>query len=206
MNWLAHIFLSEQDIESQLGNLLNDTCKGRPWPNADTRLRQGMLMHQRVDSFTDRHPCFLNSKSLLGKGYLKSVVVDLTYDLLLTQHWQRFCQQDRHKFLDAFYESASIAIESYPIAVKEFVVGLIRSDHLRQYQTLEELECTFKRVDKRLSERLRKKECTLDYYPLVIEAYAAIEQDFLCFFPELQAYVKSISNEEQLPHWKPVIF
>ena len=34
MNWLAHVFLSENNIEHQLGNLLADPLKGRAWEEA----------------------------------------------------------------------------------------------------------------------------------------------------------------------------
>ncbi len=38
MNWLAHIFLSENHIEHQLGNLLTDPLKGKAWEGASDRI------------------------------------------------------------------------------------------------------------------------------------------------------------------------
>ena len=202
MNWLAHIFLSELNIESQLGNLLNDVCKGRVWSGAPNLVKDGMRMHQKVDSFTDSHREFEKSKVLLGRGLLRGVVIDLTYDLLLTRHWDRYSNISREVFLNKFYERAEVAIQEYPLGVQEFVKGLINSDHLRHYQDFNDLEQTFIRVDKRLSQRLLKKESTLYYLPLVIREYSRIEQHFLDFFPELLKYVAKESNLAQLNHWK----
>jgi len=41
MNWLAHVFLSENHIEHQLGNLLTDPLKGKAWEGASTRIYAG---------------------------------------------------------------------------------------------------------------------------------------------------------------------
>ena len=55
MNWLAHIFLSENHIEHQLGNLLTDPLKGKVWEGAGERIRRGIMMHMHIDTFTDAH-------------------------------------------------------------------------------------------------------------------------------------------------------
>lgn len=201
MNWLAHIFLSERNIESQLGNLLNDVCKGRAWQGAPEKIRQGMKMHQMVDAFTDSHGRFSNSKSKLGRGHLRGVVVDLTYDLLLTRHWYRYSNINIDHFLNDFYNHSLVAIEAYPVEIQRFVKGLIKSDHLRNYQNISDLEKTFKRVDKRLSARILRKESTLSYLPLVIQEFNSLEDDFLNFFPELLQQVKKSSDPFQLIHW-----
>jgi acyl carrier protein phosphodiesterase len=206
MNWLAHIFLSELNIESQLGNLLNDTCKGRVWLGASSLIEDGMRMHQKVDRFTDNHRAFAMSKSVLGRGLLRGVVVDLVYDLLLTRHWNRYSNIPREVFLIEFYERAEVAIQDYPLGVQKFVKGLIKSDHLRHYQNFNDLEQTFIRVDKRLSKRLLKKESTLSYLPLVIQEFNHIEQHFLEFFPELLKYVAQNSDLPQLSHWNKEAF
>ncbi len=203
MNWLAHIFLSEANIDFQLGNLLADPCKGKAWPGASLKLRQGLEMHKCIDTFTDKHPLFLKSKSRLGgQGHLKGVVVDLTYDLLLTQHWRQYAKIELDDFLGRFYAQAQGAVQLYPNDIAGFVRRLIQSDHLRNYRTLEDLETTFIRVDSRLSNRVLKKESTLKYLPWVEAEFKNLEQDFLQFFPELLAQVWAQCEASMLAHWK----
>ena len=42
MNWLAHVFLSEQKIDFQIGNFLADPLKGRLWDDASSDMKNGM--------------------------------------------------------------------------------------------------------------------------------------------------------------------
>jgi len=204
MNWLAHIFLSEQNIHYQLGNLLADPCKGRAFPGANTAFKQGMKMHMDIDAFTDSHPDFLMSKSRLNKkGHLKGVVIDLTYDVFLTQYWQEYSKIGLDEFLDSFYFQARQAMASYPKELSAFVKKLIQVDHLRNYRNLTDLEFTFSRVDKRLSANVLKRESTSDYLSLIEENLPLLAADFKRFFPELLQHVKAKSQEDNLTHWQP---
>ena len=206
MNWLAHIFLSEQDIDHQLGNLLADPCKGRAFVGASQAFKEGMKMHMSIDAFTDSHPDFLMSKSRLNKkGHLKGVVIDLTYDVFLTQYWHEYANISLDEFLDEFYLQARQAMPSYPQELSDFVEKLIQVDHLRNYRNLTDLEFTFSRVDKRLSQNVLKRESTSQYLPLIEANLPLLAADFKRFFPDLLAHVKAKSQVRNLGHWQPGI-
>ena len=100
MNWLAHIFLSEKEIDFQLGNLLADPLKGKSWPEANKATQAGIRLHKKIDAYTDSHACVSRSKSRLGKkGYLKPVVIDIVYDHLLHKHWDNYAEESLHDFI-----------------------------------------------------------------------------------------------------------
>ena len=102
MNWLSHVLLSEQKIDFQLGNYLADPLKGKAWEGASEELKQGIEVHKRIDAYTDNHEIFSQSKNRIReKGLLRGVVVDLTYDYLLTKHWDRFSHTPKEVFLKA---------------------------------------------------------------------------------------------------------
>ncbi len=205
MNWLAHLFLSEQNTDHQLGNLLCDPCKGHAFEGASDAFKQGLKMHKSIDAFTDAHASFLQSKSrLTKKGHLKGVVIDLTYDVFLTQCWDEYCDRDLNTFLDDFYHAAPMALTSYPSQARAFVEKLIQVDHLRQYHNLDDLEETFKRVDKRLSANVLKRESTLDYFPLIEQNFSVLKNDFKTFFPQLLSHVQTLSDNSKLGHWQPL--
>lgn len=91
MNWLAHVFLSEQNIDFQVGNFISDPLKGKAWENASEDIKKGMEVHKIIDSYTDSHTIFKQSKKRLkDKGLLKAVIVDFTYDYLLAKNWDKF--------------------------------------------------------------------------------------------------------------------
>ena len=128
MNLLAHLFLSEQNIDRQLGDLLGDPCKGRAFEEANDAFKQGLKAHMSIDAFTGSHASFLKSKQRLNKkGHLKGVVIDLTYDVFLTRFWSEYCCVDLNSFLDGFYLNAPIALEYYPPQPRA-VVEKVNSD------------------------------------------------------------------------------
>ncbi len=95
MNWLAHIFLSEQNIDFQIGNYLADPLKCKAWDNASEDLINGIKIHMIIDSFTDSHKIVNQSKTRLrDKGLLKSIIIDITYDHFLTKNWDTFSNID----------------------------------------------------------------------------------------------------------------
>ncbi|MEA2027717.1 MAG: ACP phosphodiesterase [Campylobacterota bacterium] len=155
MNWLAHVLLSSQNIDFQLGNYLADPLKGQVWRDAPQALIEGINTHKAIDSFTDSHPIVSLSKSRLRpKGLLKPVIIDLTYDYFLTQHWDQFCHLDRRSFLDTFNHSGAQRALAFPSQPQELILNLTQNDRLNRYNTLEQLYRGFERMDTRLSPRL----------------------------------------------------
>lgn len=193
MNWLAHLYLSEDDIHFQLGNILADPLKGKTWEGAPEKLIRGMAVHGKIDAFTDSHEVVKRSKArFTTKRYLKGVVVDIIYDHFLTKHWNSFSPIDRSVFIADFYSKIEDAIQNYPQEAQDFSRSLVNSDRLNRYVSLADVEQSFTRVDTRLSPKLIAKETCVSYMPLIQEHYAELEEDFLTFFPELKSYVNSI--------------
>ena len=194
MNWLAHLYLSPNDIHFQLGNILADPLKGKVWEGAPLGLKLGMETHGKIDAFTDNHEVVKRSKARFeGKLYLKGVIVDLIYDHYLTKHWSKFSDIDRKTFVDQFYQNTAEVIHDYPEEVRAFSQTLITYDRLNRYETLEQVKEALTRIDKRLSPELLKRESCESYFPLIEEHYAELEKDFLEFFPELKNYVSSLN-------------
>lgn len=201
MNWLAHVFLSENSIDYQLGNLLADPLKGKLWEGASDEIKRGLKMHQKIDAYTDQHEMFLLSKSRLGKkGYLKGVVVDLVYDHLLTLHWNKYSMVSLAEFLSQFHLNAIDASQRFPEKPKETIRRIVAADMLSSYSTIDGLEQAFARVDARLSERILKKENTLSYLNVVKQEMPNLDADFQIFFPDLMSRVFSVYGGE-FEHW-----
>lgn len=202
MNWLAHLFLSDDSIEYQLGNLLADLLKGKSWPEASPLFGKGLAMHKTIDAYTDQHPSFRQSKDRLGsRGLLKGVVIDITYDHLLAKHWDDYASMPLDLFIDRFHAQTEQVCTRYPESPRKFLGRLIRSGHLKQYHKFQGLENTLDRVDQRLSRRLLSRESASAYLPLLKQNLGLIEQDFDIFMPDLIAHFKSVSGARQGDHW-----
>src|SRR5688572_5506167 len=105
MNWLAHVFLSEDDVEFRLGNLLADLIKGRQREGMSEAFLRGARCHQRIDGFTDYHPIVHRSHGRIGDGYahLKGILVDVFYDHFLAIDWARYASEPLDVFTARFY-------------------------------------------------------------------------------------------------------
>lgn len=203
LNWLAHVFLSELDIDFQIGNFLADPLKGRVWENASDEIKKGMQTHKKIDSFTDSHEIISCSKKRLReRGLLKPVIVDLTYDYLLTKNWDKFSTIPLETFSNSFYTQAYKRAPFMPYIANISITNMIERDLLNKYHTINQLKTSFDRMDKRLSPRLLQRETASGYSNTVIDNINYLEKDFLEFFPQLCKTLKSDLDKNKLKHWR----
>jgi len=203
MNWLAHVFLSENHIEHQLGNLLTDPLKAKAWEGASPRILSGIETHKRIDRFTDSHTLVSQSKMRLAKrGPLKGVALDILYDYYLSLYWEKFSTVNRVSFLETFRDEAPHAIRGYPDRAQEVIARVVINRQLSSYITMDGVESAFVRIDKRLSERVRRKDTTTRYLPIIIKENDYLEKAFLDFFPELMQEISKDLNVNYIKHWK----
>lgn len=185
MNYLAHTLLSKNHADYQLGNLLADTLKGEAWVGASPLHIDGLVMHKKIDKFTDNSQIVQSALAQLGRGYLKGVVLDITFDYFLSKHWHRFVCVDKATFISDFYQGAALQSQSLPNKAESFINNVINYDVLNSYNSMAELEVVFHRVNRRLSARLLAKESITDYLPKIADNYDELERYFLQFFPTL---------------------
>lgn len=203
MNWLAHVLLSENNIEYQLGNLLTDPLKGKAWAGASEQVYKGIEMHMHIDTFTDTHPIVSESKSLLTKrGHLKGVVLDILYDHFLSLHWDTFCTIPREIFLENFRSKALIAIGDYPHEAQHVITRVVANRQLASYEHMDGVAAAFGRIDARLSDRALSKDNATRYIPLIAKVRHELEEKFLQFFPELMHAVQAKCTNSGVNHWK----
>jgi len=203
MNWLAHVFLSQKNIEHQLGNLLTDPLKAKAWDGASEAFHRGIKNHLRIDAFTDSHAIVSRSKkSLTPRGHLKGVVLDILYDHFLSLHWDTYCNIPREKFLEDFRNHGLHAIKNYPEKAQNVIHSVVNNRQLASYEHMDGVVAAFGRIDKRLSDRALSKDNCERYIPLIAENRDELEADFLLFFPELMAKVRSECKMKTFKHWK----
>ncbi len=192
MNWLAHSLLSKKDIDYQLGNILADPLKGVAWPGASQPMVHGMRMHRAIDKFTDKHPVVSTSKSRLGDdGHLKGVVLDLLYDHFLSQSWDVYSAIELDQFLLVFNQQALATSRDYPDRAKTIVGRMAATNLLGQYKSFDDLIQALRRIDSRLSVRVKVKETATQYIPVLEQEYRLLKTDFDLFFPQLINFFKS---------------
>ena len=89
MNYLAHLLLAEQTPQGWLGALMGDFVKGAIDPTLPGGIRRGIVLHRRIDSFTDAHPVHRASRNRIAGARRRyaGIIIDLCYDHFLARSW-----------------------------------------------------------------------------------------------------------------------
>src|SRR3954467_13425794 len=92
MNFLAHAFLARDDIDLMVGSLMGDFVKGRLDGQYAAPIMRGLILHRRVDTYTDSHPVLVRSRSRISpeRRRYAGILVDLFYDHYLAVPWSDY--------------------------------------------------------------------------------------------------------------------
>ncbi len=193
MNWLAHLLLSEQNVESRLGNLLADLVKGTARQELNSNIQRGIECHQVIDAFTDCHLVVQRSKKRISSGYRRfaGVLVDVFYDHFLAKNWSEYSNVPLEQFTGEIYESFQAYQGKVPAPVSKLIACMAAEDWLGAYRNVAGVENTLERISKRLSMRLSRSFMLNQAVSELTTHYGEFEDDFQEFFPELFLYVQN---------------
>ncbi len=192
MNFLSHLYLAGNSEGLIIGNYIADSVKGSQFNNFSKEIQQGILLHRKIDTFTDSHPMVEQSKQRLREKYKKyaGVIVDIYYDHYLAINWNQYSNQELESFVTDIYA----IINSYHSLLPEksvlFTRYMLEHNILVGYSKLEGIERVLKGMARRTSFESNMENAIQD----LKEHFDLFENEFKIFFPELQNFV---SNEIQ---------
>ena len=188
MNFLAHLFLSCESETLLVGNFLGDFVRNRELTSFDPAIQEGVYLHRKIDSFTDRHPMVLKGVRRLYKDHSKyaPVIVDVFYDYFLSKNWERYGGQSLRSFINEIYLTLERNKEHMPARIQNRLSLMIADDWLLNYSTLEGMQGTFLRMKRRVS----KPEYLDNTISSLLRDEALLDEEFNHFFPEVIEYVR----------------
>ena len=188
MNFLAHLLLSADDPDAQVGNVLADFVKGKDAvEKLPAGVRAGVIQHRAVDAFTDRHAAVQRSITRISKdwGWFSGILIDVYYDHLLARDWPSYCDEPLRPFADRMYAALRTGAPLFGPA-RPFVDGLIADDRLVRYATTDGVRDTLDRLSRRIAERMPTRAVRLqDALPRLAEVDDGLAADFRAFWPEV---------------------
>ena len=195
MNWLAHVFLSEPDVEFQLGNLLADVVRGPQRAAMSADFVRGAACHKAIDAFTDAHPVVKRSRGRIGSEHRRfsGVLVDVFYDYFLARNWQRYSPITLDAYTAAFYASVQAQAIELPPDARTLLERMIRHDLLGSYARVDGVERALRRISIYLNSRWHKQFALDQGVRDLIADEAGFAADFHEFFPTLQAHVAGLT-------------
>lgn len=198
MNFLAHIFLSGNDPEVKLGNFFGDFVKGSSYNNFPERIKKGILLHRRIDEFTDNHIEFKKSVNLLKPrfGRYSGIMADMYYDHFLAADFHNYSSVSLNCFAYNFYMHALLRYPLLPTRIKRFIFHFAGSNRLRKYASKEGLQESLEIMRNRKSAAFQP-ELAIE---VLTEYCNELESHFQYFFPEIIQFADSELNKQLNQH------
>jgi len=187
MNFLAHLYLSGDDNEIKIGNFIADSVKGSSHQNYQPKIQQGILIHRKIDEYTDKHQITKDLSGLFKKNYKRhaGIVLDVVYDHFLSYNWIKYSKITLPVYINNCYK---LLLKNYfilPLQVKNFLPIMITHNRLLSYSRIEGLEKALELMSKYTS-----LPAESNYAIEVLNAnYQYINTQFLSFFDDLIIHV-----------------
>lgn len=185
MNYLAHLHLAPDDASARVGNLLGDFIKPAHASHLPLVLQQGMALHRWIDSYTDSHPLVLRSKARIAaeRRRYAGILVDIFYDHFLARHWQQFSAMPLATFTRRSYAELQQHRQWLPPRLLEILPRMQAEDWLLSYASHSGIAAVLDGFSRHRIQRANPVAAGIEDLQ---QHHAALEQDFLAFYPQLQ--------------------
>lgn len=193
MNYLAHIYLSDNSEENMLGNFLGDFVNKALENEFEYSIKQGIFMHKKLDTFTDSHPDFLRSRKRISSTNrrLAGVLIDIFYDHFLAKNWHDYSSIALEEYADNFYNILKNFSYCLPNKLITRMPFIIEENWLLSYRDIIGIERTVERIAKRFSDT---KHPLVNPINELINNYESLENDFKYFYPDAIEYAGKLKR------------
>ena len=183
MNYLAHIYLSGTNDLLKIGNFMADSIKGHDYEKFDSEIKKGILLHRHIDSFTDMHPIYRQSKHRLHEkyGHYSGVIMDILYDHFLAKNWSKYSNEKLEDYANEFYQLLQDNYEILTERIKGMMPYMIARNWFVSYATIAGLEMILFQMDYKTKHRANMQEAIVELQ----DFYTEFESEFFLFFEEL---------------------
>ena len=188
MTYLAHLYLSDSDPDSRVGSLMGDFVKGRVGDDFKPSVREGILLHRKVDSFTDAHPFIRQSKARISPGFRRyaGILVDIFYDHFLATRWHQWSDVSLDEFAGEIYGMLRERQDTFPESMQRSMRYMVSRRLLQSYREIGGVHDALRGIETRLKRPSRLGESVRE----LEQNYTALRSDFEQFFPLLVEFTQ----------------
>ena len=189
MNYLAHIYLSNEEEEITLGNFIADGVKGKKYVQFPLGIQQGILLHRAIDSYTDAHPIVRKSTKRLHKKYshYSGVIVDILYDHFLAKNWTQYHSIPLHKYTENFYNLINSNFDRLTPRIQKMMPYMIEQNWLLSYASIDGIGKILDQMNRRTNNQSKMNLAVIE----LTKYYKEFEEEFTLFFKDLKKYSKN---------------
>ena len=182
MNYLAHAYLSFDNPEILMGNMISDFIKGKRKFDYPPAIQRGIHLHRQIDTFTDEHPATRRAKEAFRKDYrlYSGAFVDVSYDHFLANDPQEFQERTLFTFSQQVYTSLERLNQWMPAPFAQMFPYMRDQNWLYNYHTRLGIEKSFGGVVRRaayLTESETAAKLFAEHYQLLQDCYRQFWKD-----------------------------
>ena len=193
MNFLAHLYLSQNNKNLMIGNFIADHIKGNKFNHFPKEIQHGILLHREIDTFTDAHEIVRKSKRRLHERYkhYDGVIIDIFYDYFLAKNWADYSAIPLDIYTNGINNLFQEKAPQLPEKSIGFIKYMINYNILFNYQYKEGIQKVLNGVNSRTKGKSQMNLAMEDLNNLETE----LEQDFTIFFQDLIGFTNQKIDE-----------
>jgi acyl carrier protein phosphodiesterase len=188
MNFLAHAYLSFGDKEVLVGNMISDFVKGKSQYDFKKGIYKGIVLHRRIDAYTDIHPTIKKAKEIFRADYrlYSAPIIDILFDHFLAKDESHFLPGGLNSFTQSVYEILDEHATHLPLRFIPVFTYMKTEDWLFNYRHKSGIEKSIKGLVRRSS----FLEDSTTAIQLFNRYYSELEDSYHQFFEDVKIYAK----------------
>ncbi len=196
MNFLAHLYLSQNDTNIMIGNFIADHIRGNNYEGFSKEIQQGIFLHREIDTFTDAHEIVRKSKRRLHARYrhYDGVIIDIFYDYFLAKNWANYSAIPLDIYTNSINKLFEDRSPELPLKSQQFIKYMIEYNILYNYQFKAGIEKVLNGMNQRTKGKSQMNLAIEDLDILETE----LQEDFTLFFKDLIAHTNQKLEEIRL--------
>jgi acyl carrier protein phosphodiesterase len=188
MNYLAHAYLSFEDPDILLGNMISDYIKGKKQYDYPSQIQKGIRLHRAIDEFTDNHPITKELKTIFSPTVrlYSGAFVDVVYDHFLALSLEDKTADEWMKFTELSYIQLTINESYFPEKFAKMFPYMKEQNWLYNYRFVWGIEKSFGGL-------VRRAKYMDDYgnaYEYFIENYSYLAVSSSIFLRDVKKFAK----------------
>jgi acyl carrier protein phosphodiesterase len=189
MNYLAHAYLSFEEPDVLLGNMISDYLKGKKQYDYPLSIQKGIRLHRAIDIFTDEHSITREIKKIFSPSVrlYAGAFVDVVYDHFLAIDESIYSDKDWFNFTQRTFDSLGKQKTYFPDRFANMFPFMQSQNWLYNYRFTWGIEKSFEG----LSRRALHLESSKDAFNLFLLHYDEIGILAKPFLSDVQNFAKA---------------
>lgn len=187
MNYLAHAYLSFNQPEILVGNMISDYVKGKKQFDYSPEIHKGILLHRAIDHFTDTHPATKKAMEVFRPHYrlYSGAFIDVAFDHFLANDTDEFSSKaELSNFSKETYEILSRYVDIMPEQFKKMFPYMKEQDWLFNYHHFQGIEKSFGGLVRRAAYLSEHQNAVTIFH----EHYTTLQKQYDTFFKDVKIF------------------